>query len=107
MLTQKTRRKAVWGTGRILGLALLAVALVGPFTALAQPPPRTAAQDGFVPVDESAVQEHLPAAPLVMAAYGIAWGVILVYVWSLWKRLGKVEHDIVEVSRRLQPGTRQ
>ena len=49
--------------------------------AAAQPPATTAAQDGFLPVDESKAQEQLPAAPLVMTAYAVAWAAIFVYVW--------------------------
>ena len=53
---------------------MLALLLAGPVvTSAAQPPATTAAQDGFVPVDESKPQEQLPAAPLVIAAYSVAW----------------------------------
>jgi heme exporter protein C len=67
----------------------------------AQQPPTTAAQEGFVPVDESKPQEHLPAAPLVMTAYAVAWVAIFGYVWSLWSRSRRVEREIAEVSRRV------
>jgi CcmD family protein len=72
-----------------------------------QPPATTAAQDGFVPVDESKPQEQLPAAPLVIAAYGIAWVVIFGYVWTLWSRLSRVEREIGEVSRRIAAAERR
>jgi CcmD family protein len=87
---------------RMSGAALIVVlSLAGaPSRAFAQPP-TAAAQDGFVPVDESKPQEHLPATPLVITAYGFAWLAILVYVWSLWSRLGKVEREIADVSRRV------
>ena len=62
---------------------------------------------GFLPVDESKVQEHLPAAPLVMIAYAVAWTAVFVYVWSLWSRLAKVEREILEVSRRIDAGSRR
>ena len=76
-------------------------------TAAAQKPPSTAAQEGFVPVDETKPQEQLPAAPLVMAAYAVAWVAIFAYVWSLWSRLSKVEREIAEVSRRIDAGSRR
>ena len=37
-----------------------------------QPPPRPA-QDEFVPIDELPPNEQLPAAPLLIAAYSVAW----------------------------------
>jgi len=45
------------------------------------------------------VTEQLPAAPLLIAAYVFVWAAMLFYVWSLWRRLGKVERDISEVSQ--------
>ena len=68
---------------------------------------QTPAQEGFVPVDQLEGQEQLPAAPLVAAAYGVAWAAVLVYVWTIWRRLGKVEQELADVSRRLQSGARR
>lgn len=67
--------------------------------AAAQPPP--AAQDEFVPVKDLAPQDQLPAAPLLIAAYGVAWLAIVAYVWSLWKRLGRVEGELRALNGRL------
>lgn len=84
-----------------LVLALLVVVgVLSGSAALAQTP----AQEGFVPVEQVEGQEQMPAAPLVAAAYGVAWGAVLVYVWTIWRRLGKVEQELAEVSRRLPPG---
>lgn len=94
------------GLARLLFALLLAVVPAVSATA-AQPPATTAAQDGFLPVDESKPQEHLPAAPLVMGAYALAWVVIFGYVWSLWSRLARVEREIVEVSRRIDAAGRR
>ena len=94
---------------RLLAALTIAAALFGTpaLAAAAQPPATTAAQDGFLPVDESKAQEQLPAAPLVMVAYAVAWGAVFVYVWSLWSRLAKVEREIAEVSRRIDAGSRR
>jgi CcmD family protein len=73
----------------------------------AQPPPTTAAQDGFVPIDQLAKKEEMPAAPLVMAAYAVAWLVIFGYIWSLWRRLRRVEIEMADVSRRIVTGSRR
>ena len=75
--------------------------------AAAPPPSTSAAQDGFVPIDQLAPKEEMPAAPLVMAAYAVAWLVIFGYVWSLWRRIHKVEVEIADVSRRLASGARR
>lgn len=85
-------------------LALLSMPVMAQPT---QPPPKPAAQDGFVPIDQLAPKEELPAAPLVIAAYAIAWIVIFVYVVSLWRRQHKVEAEIAEVNRRLASGARR
>jgi hypothetical protein len=77
----------------VLALALLAV----PGLAAAQPP----AQEGFVPVEDLQGQEEMPAAPLVAAAYGVAWAAVLIYLFSIWKRLGTVEREMAEVERRI------
>jgi CcmD family protein len=69
-----------------------------------QPP--TAAQEGFLPVDELQKKEELPAAPLVMSAYAVAWLAIFVYIWSIWQRLGKVEREIADLGRRVSAGVR-
>lgn len=99
---------------RALGLLLLVLigVLGGPIRAQqtppAQPPPSsTAAQEGFVPIGELQPKEEMPAAPLVMAAYAVAWLVIFSYVWSLWKRLQRVETEIADVSKRLATGARR
>ena len=67
----------------LLFVVALAV-LLAPATTSAQQPPTTAAQEGFVPVRREQAQEHLPAAPLVMAAYAVAWVAMFGYVWSIW-----------------------
>lgn len=108
----KTQKRSV--TIRNVTRAIVLAALVALGSALqaqqpaAAPPPSTsAAQDGFVPIDQLAPKEEMPAAPLVMAAYAVAWLVIFGYVWSLWRRIHKVEVEIADVSRRLASGARR
>ena len=89
-------------------MAALAVALVVTCApAAAQQPKTPQAQEGFVPIDQLPNQEQLPAAPLVIAAYAVAWLAVFGYLWSLWRRLDRVERDIVAVSRRVEAGGRR
>jgi CcmD family protein len=87
---------------RALLLALMLAAFASPVQG--QQPPQ--APDGFVPADQVKPQEQLPAAPLVIGAYAVAWVAVFGYLWSIWNRLGRVERDLQEVSRR-QAGERR
>ncbi|HET7217257.1 MAG TPA: CcmD family protein [Vicinamibacterales bacterium] len=110
MKTQKTANRITRAAGAFILLALTALfagAAQAQQPAPAQPPPTPAAQEGFVPVDQLAPKEEMPAAPLVMAAYAVAWLVIFGYVWSLWRRIHKVETEIADVSKRLASGARR
>lgn len=99
-------RKAVWSGRAVVLAVLLAVACVaGGARVEAAQPPRP--QDGFVPVENLPEKEQLPAAPLVMAAYAVAWLAVFGYLWSIWSRMGRVERDIAEVSRRVEAGSRR
>ena len=89
----------MWG---LAILCLLALAPAGAGVA-AQGQPTSAAQDEFVPLDSLPPDEGLPAAPLVMAAYGAAWVIIVLYLWSIWRRLGRVERELADVARRTDP----
>jgi CcmD family protein len=88
---------------RLLPLIVLFALLPG-VVALAQEPAGTpSAQGDFVPVNQLPAQtEQLPAAPLLMGAYAFVWVALLVYVWSLWKRMGKLERELAELRRRVQ-----
>lgn len=89
----------------VVHLALVVVLMLATFaaaSATAQPP-----SEGFVPVDQLPAQEHLPAARFVMTAYAIAWAAVFAYLWSIWRRLGRVERDIADVRRRVGDGARR
>jgi CcmD family protein len=103
------RRGSRSATRRVLAaLAVVVVLVIGSASSMAaQPPGTTAAQDEFKPVDESKMQEHVPAAPILMTGYAVAWVAIFGYVWSLWTRLSRVEREIAEVSRRIDAGSRR
>ena len=75
-----------------------------PFTAAAafalQQP---AAQDGFVPVTGVPASEQVPAAPLVVGAYAFFLLLMMFYLWTIWRRIGKVEADMDQVELRRVP----
>lgn len=79
------------------------VAIAG-MTLGAQPP--SSPQEGFVPIDQLPPAESFPAAPLVVAAYAVAWVVIFLYVWSVWRRLDRVERELKSVAERASRGAR-
>lgn len=88
----------------LVGAALLFALSAAPAIA-SQPPGGT--PDGFVPADTLPATEQLPAAPLLIGAYAVAWIAVFGYLWSIWRRLGRVEREIAMVSRRIEAGKRQ
>jgi CcmD family protein len=88
----------------LASLTLILSLLTAPASTFAQqtaaPTRPPAATDQFVPIDEIPEQDKLPAAPYLIAAYMIAWLLLLFYVWSLWRRLQRVEEEL----KRLAPG---
>ena len=64
------------------------------------------AQEGFVPIDQLPAPESFPAAPLVIAAYAFAWIAVFVYVWSVWRRLDRVERELKSLDARATRGGR-
>jgi CcmD family protein len=77
-------------------LALVLALLFAPAMAAAQPQP----PKDFVAVDETAPGEQVPALPLIAGAYGFIWVVLLGYVWSIGRRLQKVEGELAELEGR-------
>ena len=78
---------------RIALLSLVALAL--------QPPPQTE----FVPMNTLPPGDQLPAAPLLIAAYAFVWLAAMFYMWTIWRRLGKVEADIRALEQRRGSGS--
>ena len=86
----------------LLWVLLVAGPVADVSVAAQQQPPRRPAQDEFVPIDELPPTEQLPAAPLLIAAYSVAWVAVAGYLFSIWRRMGRVEHELGEISRRVQ-----
>ena len=71
--------------------------------AVQQPPP---GQGEFVPISQLPPGDRLPAAPLLIAAYAFVWVALLVYLWSIWRRITKVEAEMHALERRSTSGSR-
>jgi CcmD family protein len=84
------------GSSVLLGQAAASAAQIPVAQAASQEP-----ADQFVPVKSLPPQDQLPAAPLLIAAYAFVWVALLVYVWTIWRRLGKVEREIHDLSSRV------
>ena len=58
-------------------------------------------QSEFVPVDSVPLADQLPAAPLLITAYAFVWIAAMVYVWSIWRRMNKVEADMRALAQKI------
>lgn len=89
-----------------LATLCLALALATPLFAQqpGQPPSPPPAQEEFVPVTGVPPSEQLPAAPLVMGAYAFVWIVLVAYLWSVSRRLAKVQEELDRLDARLKKG---
>jgi CcmD family protein len=89
----------------LLGGSVCRLAAQAPAGVTGQPvsagQPTQDGQDQFVPVKALPQQDQLPAATLVMVAYGFVWAVLLVYVWTVWRRLVRVEREMRDLSQRI------
>ena len=60
-------------------------------------------QEGFAPVT-GPVTEQIPAAPLVISSYAFFLVLLFIYLWTIWRRIGKVEADMRSLERRQSEG---
>ena len=58
------------------------------------------APEGFVPVTGAPITEQIPAAPLVMASYAFFLLLMVLYLWTIWRRFGKVVGEMQALVRR-------
>ena len=82
------KREKAKGAGLALAGILCSLFVIAGSAQARQPP---APPDGFVPASSLPSQEQLPAAPLVIGAYAVAWVAVFGYLWSIWQRVGRVE----------------
>jgi len=85
-----------------LSIAVWLLALGAIRTLAFQPP---AGQSEFVPISELPPTEQLPGGVFVVIAYGFIWVALVAYLWSIWRRLGRVETEMRALERRASPGS--
>ena len=83
---------------RRISTALVSVMLLGMPVFAFQPSP---AQGGFEPIDQVPAADQLPAAPLLIAAYAFVWAALMFYLWSIWRRLNKVEDEMRALAQKV------
>jgi CcmD family protein len=80
------------------------VSLLFAAPAFAMQPP--APQNEFIPIDKLPPAEQLPSAPLLVAAYAFVWIALMFYLWTIWRRLDKVESEMRMLERKSATGRR-
>jgi CcmD family protein len=65
--------------------------------ALAQPP---TGQSEFVPMKDLPPSEQIPAATLLVGGYAFIWVAVAFYVWTIWRRLNKVEAEMRALAQK-------
>jgi CcmD family protein len=83
---------------RLVLTSLLVLFLAAPAALAVQTAPP--GQSEYVPITDLPAAEQLPAAPLLIAAYAFVWMAVLVYLWTIWRRLGKVEAEMRELAQK-------
>jgi hypothetical protein len=87
--------------------ALVATWLTG-FTVLttvvliAQQPP--SGSDQFLPLDKLPPGQELPAAPFLIGAYAFVWVAAMFYLWTIWRRVGRLGDEMKALERRSARG---
>jgi type VI protein secretion system component VasF len=71
-------------------------------SALAQQAPP--GQDGFVPANSLPPGQQLPAAPFLIGSYAFFLALMMFYLWTIWRRINKVEHEMQDLERRTARG---
>ena len=89
---------------RHLAIAIWSIVLMAvPLFALQPPPP---GQSEFVPIKELPPSEQLLAAPLLVIAYAFFLALMIFYVWTVWRRLNRVEREIQTLEQRTTRSSR-
>ena len=80
---------------RALALSITLAFVLTASLAAQQPNPNE-----FVPIDQLPPSEQLPGGVFVIVGYSFVWLGTMAYVWSVWRRLQKVESEMQTLERR-------
>jgi hypothetical protein len=78
--------------------------VVSALPAFALQPPKPA-EEVFVPISQLPPGQELPAAPFLIGAYAFFLVLLMAYLWTIWRRISKVEADIHALERRQASGS--
>jgi len=84
---------AIWLTG-----------LAGLTTAAMTAQQRPSGSDQFLPLDQLPPGQELPAAPFLIGAYAFVWIAAMFYLWTIWRRVGKLGDEMKALERRSARG---
>ena len=82
---------------RRLFAAVWCFALTSASVVALQPP---TGQSEFVPAKDLPPAETIRAASLLVTAYAIIWLLVMFYLWTIWRRLNKVETEMRALEQR-------
>jgi CcmD family protein len=60
----------------------------------------------FVPADQLG-QNTVPGGVLLLAAYAVAWIAVVAYVWTIWRRAGRIERELSDIAAKLAASGRR
>jgi len=103
--TWRWKGESVRVVRRLLVILLLASASGAAPTLSAQEPP-SEPQGAFVPAESLPQRERIPAAPLLVSAYGFVMLVLFGYVISVSRRLTAVRNDIGRLEGEIKRSSR-
>ena len=86
----------------LMRVAATIVSLLFAAAAFAQPAP----QSEFIPLDKLPPADQLPSAPLLVGAYAFVWIAAMFYLWTIWRRLNRVETEMRLLEQKSAAGRR-
>ena len=83
---------------RRIMIALTSCVLLATSAFATQQPP--AAQSEYVPLKDLPPGDQMPAAPFLIAAYAFVWIAAMFYLWTIWRRLNRVETEMRALAQK-------
>lgn len=91
-------------TRRLAATLLVTISVLLPAPSLTlQPKPQQQEEFvEFVPIDQLPPQDQLPAAPLLIGAYVFVWLAVGGYIWSVARRVSRVQREVERLDADLK-----